>query len=265
MKVNKFNIAYMLIVFTISLILPFSGCWQQPAQITEPPVPKPEIPPITPKVITCLNQLHDESMQQIDADIADLDSRIAVVERKEQGLHELKTQLDDRVESLDMEVAQERLRTGGWWEFTMPQEDFELYEDEYYELVEFDLRWDARVEESIWKLKKDMAVSDRETGNTGTPQMFLEELSRYRSELVASKEAKLEQKEASDKLLSDVIGTKDAWEIEEISKGVYEIIGYGLGYTDQLSFGEWYYYEESKAIEPRFQAAISLRDAITGG
>lgn len=262
---KKFDVVSMLITFTLALILPFSGCQQQPVQPTEPPVPTPDIPPITPEVITCLNQLHKGAMQQIDADIANLDSQIADIEEKELELEQLKNEIDETVTAVDKEIAQKKLETGGWWVFSLPEDEFDYYKNDYYELVKFDLRWDARMEESIWKPKRDIAVMDMETGNTGTSQIFLEELRRYRSELVASKEAKLEHKGASEQLLSEVIAHKDGWKIEEISKGVYKVSGYGLGYTGQLSLGEWYHFEESRSIEPKTQAAISLRDAITGG
>ena len=255
-----------------SLVLPLawslSGCQPQPAQPFEPPAPAPdapELPSISRGVISCLRQLHNEAMQQIDAEIADLDNQITVIEEKELELEEIKTQIDEAVSALDEEVAQERLRTGGWWEFTMTEEELESYRNEYYELVEFELRWDARVKEGIWELDQDIAIRDRETGSAGTPELLQGELRMYNSELVDNKDVKIELQQESNRILTEVIGNQDAWEIDEISKGVYSVSGYGLGYTEQLSFGEWYCYQDSETIEPRSSASVNLKQMITGG
>ena len=54
----------------------------------------------------------------------------------------------------------------------MPKEEFELYQNKYYELVEFYLRWDARTGEGIWALSKHIRIKDRETGTIGIPEVF---------------------------------------------------------------------------------------------
>lgn len=240
------------------------GCQPQTTPPIEPSTPAAEVPSVALEVVTCFNQLHTEAMQRIDTDTADLDNHITVIKEKEQELQELKTQLDDVVQELDEQVAQERLTTGGWWEFTMPQEDFELYGNEYYELVEFRLRWNARVEEGFWELTKNIRVENRETGLIGVPEVFLDELEMHHGELIDRKEIKLELQEETARILAEIVDHEDDWEIEEMSRGVYEVSGYGLGYTGQLSFGEWYYYEESNSVEPKNQPAIGLRDALTG-
>lgn len=258
---KKLDVSIFMMVFLIWLC---SGCHKQPTPLTEPPAPVPEVPSITPMVINCLDRLHEEAMQQNDADIASLDSQIGYIESKELELEQLKNKIDETVAAVDQEIAQKKLETGGWWVFSLPEDEIDNYKNDYYELVQLDLRWDARMEERIWELKKDITVRDRETSNEGIPQVFLEELRWHQGELIAVKEAKIEEKEVSDSVLSDVIKHVDDWELDEISKGVYEVGGYGLGYTGQLSIGEWFYYEESNSIEPKTQSAISLRDVLTG-
>jgi hypothetical protein len=264
---KRVSIACLFAILIVTLAGPLSSCQSQstqPAESTDPSTPLPDGPSVTPQVINCFNQLHNEAMQQIDAGTADLDIQIRVIEEKKHGLQELIAHLDDIVQELDEEVAQERLETGGWWEFTMPQEDLELYENEYYKLVKFDLRWDARVEDGFWKLTENIRVENKETGLAGVPDVFLDDLGMHHGELLDRKEAKLELQDESASIFAEIVGYEDDWEIEEMSSGVYEVSGYGLGYTDQLSFGEWYYYEESKSIEPKSQPASSLRDALTG-
>jgi len=71
--------------------------------------------------------------------------------------------------------------------------------------------------------------------------------------------------EEADWLLFRVLSNKNDWDIKEISTNVYSVSGYGLGYSDeQLSYGEWYYYESPKTMEPRSSASKKLKDAITG-
>lgn len=264
---KRITVACVVATLIVTLAGPSSSCQPQltqSTQTTEPSTPRVEVTTATVEVVICFNELHNEAMLQIDADIADLDSQITVIEEKEQGLQELKTQLDNVVQELDEEVAQERLRTGGWWEFTMPQEDFGLYENEYYKLVEFHLRWDARVEEGFWELTKNIRVENKETGLAGVLEVFLGELGMNHGELINRKEIKLQLQSESARILAEIVDHEDDWEIVKMSNGVYEVSGYGLGYTDQPSFGEWYYYEESNSIEPKDQPAIGLRDALAG-
>ena len=86
----------------------------------------------------------------------------------------------------------------------------------------------------------------------------------YHSELVAEKEARSAAQQQADRILNQIIKPKNGWETEEVSSGVYSVSGYGLGYTDQMSFGKGYYYGDEKSIEPRSQEAMKLRNMITG-
>ena len=110
----------------------------------------------------------------------------------------------------------------------------------------------------------DIPVRDKETGNKESPELLKEGLGRRKSTLVSKKMAKEDAKELAQNLLNAVLEQQDVWEIRERNKGVYSVIGYGLGYSaEQIVEGEWYYYEDSKTIEPKCPAGIKLRDAIT--
>lgn len=61
-----------------------------------------------------------------------------------------------------------------------------------------------------------------------------------------------------------VLHYKNDWDIKEISTNVYSVSGYGLGHSDgQLSYGEWYFYESPKIMEPRSSDSKELKDIIT--
>jgi hypothetical protein len=261
---KKTAVLCVIAMLVVALAGPLSGCRTQPAAPVEPSTTTPEVPSVAPEVVACFNQLHDEAMQQIDAEIADLDSRMAAVVEKKQNLQRLKDRIDNTVARVDEEVAQEELGTGYWWVIDLSEEEFDSYENDYYKLVELDVRWDARPAEGYWEMTKSIRVEDKETGATGVPEVLLGELEAYQEELSDNKAAEQELQEEAAGVLADVVSHEGDWETEEISEGVYKVSGYGLGYTGQLSLGEWYYYEESDSIEPKSQAAIGLRDALMG-
>ena len=89
-------------------------------------------------------------------------------------------------------------------------------------------------------------------------------LSNIKEGLISKKNDKQYAQEEAEQILINATTQDDTWKINEISKNVYSVSGYGLGYYEnQLSMGEWYYYEDSKTIEARSSASIKLGDVIT--
>jgi len=160
-------------------------------------------------------------------------------------------------------MAEEELVPGIYWYFNMPEEDFNYFENNYYQLVNFKLVWQKGGEG--WRLFSEISIMDKATKDPGIPAFFEKKVSSSKSHFVSSKIAKEEAKEEASQILTDVLKYKDAWKIMEVQEKVYSISGYGLGYTEQLSVGEWYYYEDPKVIEPKSSASRELMRSITAG
>lgn len=254
-------IAMLLVAFFLSISCAVSE--PIPEATPEEAMVEQESLLLTEEVCNCFEELHTNAMDEIDLEIADLDGEIALIEEKATALMQITTQIDDAISILNEEVAKESLKTGMYWYFILPKEEYYMFLNKYFEISEFELRWLARTKEELWELtKRSIKIRDRETGVDGPPHTFEEKLERQYSDLISNKNAMIKAKEEAVEMLAAVLDKANDWGITEISSMVYLISGYGLGYNEQLCLGEWYYYEDSKTVEPKSSSASKLRDMI---
>lgn len=222
--------------------------------------PPPERPAVSEEVVTYLIELNDKAMQEMTAKIADLDKQIAEIEEKETYLHEIKSKIDREIIYSEEKMAEMKEKIGRYWIWSVPEENLKSFENKCYQLVKFELVYTGAEGTHF----DEISIMDKETGETATPESFETDLREIKKIYANRKTIKLKAQQEANQILSDVLQSKDTWKVNERDNGVYSISGYGLGYTDQLSIGEWYYYESSKTIEPMSAASIRLKDAIIG-
>lgn len=222
--------------------------------------PPPETPAVSEEVVSYLIELNDKAMQEMTTEIADLDEKIAGIEEKEACLHAIKSKIDAAVKASEEEMAEREEREGWYWRYSASEEDLKFFENECYQLVKFELVYTGAEGTHF----DDISIMDKETGETATPESFETDLHETKKNYANRKTIKLKAQQEANQILTDVLQSKDTWKVNKRDNGVYSISGYGLGYTDQLSIGEWYYYEYSKTIEPMSAASIRLKDAIIG-
>lgn len=227
------------------------------------PAPPPEITLTSEEVLACLTELNSNAIQEIAPQIADLDKKIAGVEEKEAKLAEIKAKIDETIAYLDEEMAEKYIQDYFYWVFTMPEENLEFYQNEYYALVTFEIQYHYSQEGPPWNIFQDIIIMDKASEVKGTPETFEKHLAVEKSAYVREKTAKLEAAEKASKVLTDMHQYADSWEIREESKEIYSIRGYGLGYTDQLTTGKWLYYMGPKTMEPNSPDSIRLKDILT--
>jgi len=240
-----------IILLVIALLC--TGCGKAAA-------PPPDTLAVSEEVVSYLIELNNEAMQEITVEIADADRQIAEIEKKEVYLHEIKSKIDREIIATEEEMAEREERVGLYWIYSVPEENLKFFENECYQLVKLELVYTAAEGAHF----DDLSIMDKEIGDTGTPESFEIDLRVTKKNYVNRKTVKLKTQQEANQILDGVLQSKDAWEVNEIDNGIYSISGYGLGYTDQLSIGEWYYYESSKTIEPMSPASIRLKDAIIG-
>ncbi len=246
-----------LTVIPLVIALLFTGCGKAATPLPDTVAVPEEV--VAEKVVSSLIELNDNAMHEIASEIADLDKKIAEIEEQEVDLHAIKSKVDREITASEEFVSEQAERMGWYWTWSMPEENLKYFGNKCYELVKLELVYTGAEGEHF----DDIAIRDKETGDTGTPESFEADLHAYKSAHVNRKTAKLRVQEEANQILSDVFESKDVWKVSEIDNGIYAITGYGLGYTEQLSIGEWYYYESGKTIEPISPASIKLRDAIT--
>jgi len=190
--------------------------------------PPPDTLAVSEKAVSYLVGLNDDAMQEIAAEIADLDDKIAEIEEKEVYLHEIKSKIDREIMATEEKMAEKKERIGWYWTWSVPEENLKLFENKCYELVKFELVYTGAELEHF----DDISIRDKATGVTGTPESFETDLSGTKSIYVNRKTAKLRVQEEANQILTDALQSKDSWKVNEIDKGIYSISGYGLGYTD---------------------------------
>lgn len=244
------------------LILPIFGVIFAGCEAGAPAAPDTLL--LSEEVATCLKELNTKAMKEITMQIVDFDRQIAELEKKETGLREIKTRIDDAVAYFDKELAKKELdpKHTSFWYFDMPEDEMEYFQNESYQLVKFHLSWHTKGE--AWEHYAEISIMDKATGATGTPEFLEDILHSRKSSLVLRKTNTLRTKEEANQILTGVLEHKDDWIVVEVSEKVYSVSGYGLGYWEELRAGEWYYYEASRTVEPMCEASIKLRDVITG-
>ena len=260
----------LVIILTVIVLFAISTSCVVTEPTVEPPIEMPtdeadesELFRLCEDIGNCFRKLHNNAVEEIELEIADLDEQITIIQNKSSALNQMKTQIDDAITYLGEGVAEEKLETGGYWYFILPEDEYHLFETEYYEISEFELHWWARVKEEKWELTtKQIMVRDKETGKDGPPEILLNELQYSHTVLTSNQNSLTQMKEERAEILVSVIDNSDLWEIKETSSMVYLVHGYGLGYEDQLVIGEWYYYLDSDSIQPKSSSAEKLKDVL---
>ena len=261
--INRFILMTPILLCSFILSASCKTSEPLPEELTEEPSVEPSLSVYPEDIYNCLEKLHTNAALEIDLAIDGLDEKIASAEEQQALLTEMIADIDNAILSLSESVAEEKLETGAYWYFTLPKEEYSLFENEYYEITEFELKWYARVKEGKWELTtKNIMIRDRETGVNGPPDILHGELLLRYSNLDSNRVALVQAKEDCAEILADVLSTKDAWELAETSSLVFIVRGYGLGYEDQLVLGEWTYYSDSDSIEPKSVSARKLKDLL---
>ena len=251
----------VVVLFVLSTSCVVSEPTAEPS--LEVPSDESELLTLSQDIGNCLRKLHDSAADEIELEIADLDKQITTIENKGSALIQMIIQIDDAIAGLSEGVAEEKLVTGGYWYYILPEDEYYLFENEYFEISEFELHWHARVKEEKWELTMEkIMVRNKESGVDGPPEILLGELQPLYSGLVSNQSALTQMKEECAEILASVLDNSDTWEIEETSSMVYLVHGYGLGYEDQLVIGEWYYYLDSDSIQPKSPSAEKLKDVL---
>lgn len=214
------------------------------------------------EVTECFYELNDKALEEINKDIDILEDQLAIVEDKEDALNEIIYFSEDVVSYYNESVAAEKVENEWYYQFILTAEDCSDYSNEFYEIIEFELTW--MVKTNSWNLNRIIVVRDRETGAQGDIYVIETMLNTTKSALIDKRNIELTKKENVNQLLVDVLEHQDEWQVHKIDNDIYSVSGYGLGYTQQLIDGEWYYYQNASIIEPVSSQSTKLRDALTG-
>jgi hypothetical protein len=248
---------YLMLIFLIAAVILPTACAEQ-APTT------PEVILTSEEVLTYFAELHSTAVEEINLQLADLDEKIADVEEKETKLADIKARIDAEIALCDAEMAENKdIRDYFYWEYTIPEEYLEFYENERYKLVKFEVQYHYNQDRSDWNTFQDITIMDKATGVKDSLEVFEKSLAVEKSPYVRGKTAKLEAIEKANTILNDMLQNSDSWEIREEGDEIYSIAGYGLGYTDQLTTGKWLYYLGPKTMEPQSPDSTRLKDILT--
>lgn len=269
----------MLTLLFVGLVL-LGGCVSDTDSST--PVEPPKVSLYNSEDIAAsLTRLHSAAIPEITDEIEVLDSKIAKYDEKIEALVQIQGDITEALSYYDSMIKKaDSPSSNGYVIYDEEERALWFYQggavmtvvgnfpvNEYYEVAEFDFEWQWFREAGRWEIYNErVQVRDKETSHTYNHTMLdtvIDNLAKEKSRLVAEQTDISNAKEKSIQVLNDVLDSKDLWEIEEVSKKVYLIRGYGLGYGEDLAMGNWYYYEETESLEPRDSASSMLKDVLT--
>lgn len=250
---------YLMLVVLIAAVILSTACAEQ-APTT------PEVILTLEEVLAYFTELNSSAIQEIELQIADLDKKITGVEEREAKLAEIKAKIDEDIAYLDEEMADKIIQSYYYYEYVMPEEYLEYYENECYKLVKFERQYhhNQDLQDDVpWNIHQKIIIMDKASGVKDTLEVIEERLAVEKSTYVRQKTAKLEAVEEANTISNDMLQYADSWKIREEGNDTYSISGYGLGYTDQLTNGQWLYYLGPKTMEPTSPNSTRLKDILT--
>jgi hypothetical protein len=249
---------HLMLAVLITAVILLGACAKE--------TPAPEVILTPEEVLACLTELHITAIQEVNQQVDDLNEKIAAVEEKETRLTEIETLIDEAIAGCDEEMADKFIGDNMYWLFTMPEEYLEFYQNECYKLVKFETQYhysQDRQDDIPFNIFLDIIIMDKASGVQDAPEVFEERLAVEKSPYVRERTAKLEAAEKASTVLNEMLQYADSWEIREEGNQIYSISGYGLGYTDQLTTGEWLYYMGPQTMEPQSPNSIKLKNILT--
>jgi hypothetical protein len=248
---------HMLLAVLALTVISLSACAKQ-APTT------PEVTLTSEEVLAYLNELSSNAIQEMSLQVTDLDNKIAGVEEREAKLAEIKAKIDETIAYWDEEMAGNKdIKDYFYWDYTLPEEYFGYYENECYKLIKFERQYHYSQDRLSWNTFQDIIIMDKASGVKNTPEVFEGRLAVEKSPYVREKTAKFKAAEQASAVLNDMLQYTDSWEITDGGNEIYSISGYGLGYTDHLTAGNWLYYLGPKIMEPKSPDSARLKDIIT--
>ncbi len=231
-------------------------------------------PPLDPlcsteNIAASLTEIHDAAMPGIMDEIEELDARIDKMNQKLNALVDIREVVDEEIGWWDHDLKQEGSPQGQsfWWYVEYSEDDLRYLSNEYYEVVEFKLNWQWDREEEVWEAYSiNVVIKDGESSDEfrhTTLDTVLTNMTNSKSSITAERASKSNAKDKADQVLADALSNEAAWEISQVSQNVCRVSGYGWGYGEKLTTGEWYYYPDTGYLEPRDSAGIRLKDIIT--
>jgi hypothetical protein len=249
----------MILAVLVLTVISLGACAEQ-APTT------PEVTLTSEEVLAYLTEMSSNAIQEISLQVTDLDNKIAEMEEKEAKLAEIKAMIDETIAYLDKEMASTTVPNNQYYYYVMPEEYLASYQNDCYELVKFERQYHYSQDfqdNVLWNTFQDTIIMDKASEVKDTPEVFEERLAVEKSPYVRDKTAKLEAAEKASAVLNDMLQYADSWEITDEGNEVCSISGIGLGYTDQITTGNWLYYLGPKTMEPMSPDSIRLKDVLT--
>jgi len=259
-----------VIITTIASIVILCGACVSGTDGATPVEPPTESLCTSEDIVASLTRLHDAAMPEITEEIDALNSQIDRIDEKMDALEEIRSDIDSAISYWNLDVQREGapISWRALWYIEYTDEDCKVFDNEYYEVVKFYLQWQWLEEMEKWEIySEEVLVRDKETSHT-YKRMFLDtvavdKLDETKQRLVDERNDKSNAKLKSIQVLNAALANRDVWEIEEVSEKVYLVKGYGLGYAEDLTTGNWHYHEDTGYLEPRDPASVLLSDILT--
>lgn len=219
---------------------------------------------IAVEVVDSLMSVNTIALDNVESELDSLDQELYAVEEKllklEQVVSPALAWVADEIEN-QKSRAEEGLAVR---DIPVPPEEFAHLQNDQYWVTTLELLVEG-VGTTDLEFSSVIKVTDL-TAQTREHRLWEEvdsELRAQKSTLEQEWQTELDRAELSILTFMDVMDRWEDWNVERIDDGVYSISGLGLGWDQELTSGQWTYYQDSGEVIPADSQGEALEKILT--
>lgn len=229
-------------ILLIMVMIPLTGCTSRD---------------IVVEVAQALMQINKTGVENIDSEITEIDKQLY---NAQVHLLKLEQVLNAALEWVDY---QKEVSRPGEWDIKVTPDGLAQLHNEQFEVTALEVlitRDSLAVTQSSYTIKiREFATMQIDDGDTLHDRLVDEQnlLEQNRAELVAARDL-------SVSTMNNILKYVNDWKIKKVSGKTYSVSGPGLGWSEQLTSGDWKYDRDKGTLIPDDKQADNLNTIILG-
>jgi hypothetical protein len=202
-----------------------------------------------------LIQMNQTAVENIDSQIATLDQQL--YEAQEQVL-KLEQVLDPAFEWIDY---QKSIPRAGKWDVKVLQSGLDQFQNDQYQITALEVvvtRDSTQVTDSSYTIKvrefPSMQITDGD--------YLRAHLNDVQNLLQQNRQVMVDARDLSGSTMSNLLKYVNDWKIKKVSEATYSVSGPGLGWSGQLTTGDWQYNRDTGTMVSDDSQAEALNNII---
>ena len=202
-------------------------------------------------------KLSQQAVARIDSDTTKLDGQLYDTQVDIQKLEQV---LNPALDWIDY---QKSISRPGKWDVSVRQDGLEQFKNDVYRITQLEVVI-TRDSLQVVDYTPTVKVEDFRTMQTDNATDLLNNLTNSEDTLEQNRANMVSARDLSVATINNMLKYVNDWKVKKISGAEYQVVGPALGWTGQLTTGNWEYNRDNGTLLPTDKPAEDLNSVILG-